>query len=309
MANDAASLPSTTTRTVLGTRVLVALGAVWFIWGSTYLAIRIAVGSLPPLVLSGLRYVVAGSALLAWVVATGEWSRNKPDLRGFRNAALLGVALISIGNGTMSWLGSMVPSGVLALLTCFTPVFMVVGDRLVTRVPMGWKRALGLGLGLVGSLWLVAPGKELRIAPGPLAVLLFASLSWTAASLWSRTAELPKSHLVTNTIEMLVGGLVTLALATATGEWGAFHPAQVTSGAWVSFAYLVVFGSIVAFTAYTWLLKQVPVHVVATHQYVNPVVAVALGAFVAGESMEPALLGAGALVVGASAPMFAPRRK
>ena len=291
------------------TRVSVwsALIAVYIIWGSTYLAIRFVVESMPPFASAGIRFVIAGGALYAFRRLRGDAA---PVRFEWRAAAIVGLLLLTGGNGAVVWSEQRVPSGLVALLIATTPLWIALLDYLrpwrlwgaETRFARPQPRALlGVGIGFIGVAFLVLGGDPVRghIDPLGAAAVIFATASWAAGSVYGRGAALPSSPLLGTGMEMLVGGAGLLIVATLAGDWARFDLASVTTRSWLALLYLIVVGSWGGFASYAWLLKNAPLPLVSTYAYVNPIVAIFLGAVLAGESITPRVLVSAAIIVGA----------
>ncbi len=281
--------------------VWIPLAIVYVIWGSTYLAIAIVVQTLPPLLSAGLRFLIAGGALSAWLVASRGrrvLSVRRAEIRG---TALIGCCLILGGNGLVSLAERQVPSGVAALIVGSVPLWVLVyrligGDR-IRRLAV-----IGIVIGFAGVAFLVLPsGLSGAVAPQGLLFMLGSTLSWSWGTYMSGRLELPREPLVSTGLQMLFGGALLTLAGTLTGEVTQLDPARFAPGSIIALAYLVVFGSLIAFTSYTWLLQHAPVSTVATYAYVNPVVAVFLGALILHESVTASILVGAALIVGAVA--------
>ena len=280
--------------------LLTAFALVYLIWGSTYLVMKFAVASMPPLLMAGTRYGLAGGLLYLFMRGRGE---PRPTLRGWGHAALIGVCLLGFGNGGTT-LGVMyLPSGITALLVATVPMFLAVLGWVsgVSPRPTKWV-VLGLGAGMAGMYLLAAhltAGAVQR--PGHtglgIFVVLLASLVWSIGSLYAKNHQPTPSPFASGGMQMLCGGVAMLLVGLARGEASGFALAQVTTKSWMAYAYLVSFGSIVAFTAYIWLLRAVEPALAGTYAFVNPVVAVLLGWAFAGESLNPQMLGGAALIV------------
>ncbi|MEM8599381.1 MAG: EamA family transporter [Bacteroidota bacterium] len=256
---------------------LAAFAAVYLIWGSTYMAIRVAIDSIPPLLMIGSRFAVAGLVLLAWLRLRGE---TLPSMRQWWTAAGIGCMLLGVGTGSVAWAEQYVTSGMAALLVTTVPLFMVALDWLWKRsVRPTWRTVLGLVLGGVGIVLLVDPS-TLSDADHPLVpmlVILMGAFSWSVGSVHARTADLPKNVFMSTALQMTGGGLGLVLVGLLLGEGRALNLAAITQVSFLGWAYLVVFGSFVGFGAYVWLLQNVAPAKVATYAYVNPVVAVVLG--------------------------------
>ncbi len=277
-----------------------AFAAIYLIWGSTYLAIKIGLESLPPLLMAGLRFAVAGCLLYGWLRVRGV---PRPSDRQWWSAVVTGVLMLVCGVGGVTWAEQWVPSGVAALLVTTVPLWMIVLDVAVFRRSRLRARDIaGVALGLVGVVVLVGlTSAELdRVHPLGAAVILVGTFCWSLGSLHSRRADLPSSPAMTVAIQMLSSGVVLLTVSSAVREWQVgFAVADVTWRSAAALVYLAVIGSIVTLCAYVWLLRRVSASAVGTYAFVNPVVAVLLGWAVAGESMGPRVLGASTMIVGA----------
>lgn len=279
-------------------KVILAFAAVYVIWGSTYLAIRFAIQTIPPGLMAGTRFVIAGAILYAWARLGGA---PRPTRANWRAATIVGALLLLGGNGAVVWAERTVPSGLAALLAATTPIFMVLIDWLHhggERPTL--LRIAGLVLGLVGILVLVNPGSGGGSAVDPIGALMLlgGSVAWSLGSLYTRHAEMPASPLMATGIEMLAGGVLLLLAGAATGELRHFSLAAVTASSAIGLAYLITFGAIIGFTAYIWLLQVASPARVATYAYVNPVVAVILGWALAGEPITARTLVAAAIIIG-----------
>jgi drug/metabolite transporter (DMT)-like permease len=283
-------------------RVPAALGAVYLIWGSTYLGIRFAIETMPPFLMGGTRFLIAGAIL--YVIARLGGARA-PKRRHWLSAAIIGALLLLGGNGGLTWAEQIVPSGMASLFISTVPLWMVLLDWLVLKGPRPSSGvAAGLGLGLVGVSVLVGPdsarGQFATILPGVLAVLLAAFL-WAIGSLYSRRANLPASPLLATGMEMVMGGLWLSTAALVLGEFGQFRPELISSRSFLAIVYLTLFGSLVGFTCYIWLLRVAAPSLVSTYAFVNPVVAVFLGWALAGESLTARTLVAALFIITAVA--------
>ena len=281
-------------------RLLIAFAAVYIIWGSTYLAIRIAVGSIPPLLMASIRMTSAGVILLGIALLTGA---PRPNRAEWRSAVVIGALLFLGGNGAVVWSAQHVPSGLVALVVSSVPLWLVVLESIRPQGnrprPITW---LGVAVGLAGIAMLVGPGgMRGGIDPFSTIILVVGSLLWATGSLLSRRMPAPRSPLVTAALQMLCGGLWQLAAGLALGEAARFHPASVTPAAWLSVAYLSVFGSIVAFTAFMWLMRNTTPAKAGTYGYVNPIVALILGWAFAGERLTARAGVAAVVIIGAVA--------
>ncbi|HEX4499012.1 MAG TPA: EamA family transporter [Thermoanaerobaculia bacterium] len=276
-------------------QVAVALGAVYLIWGSTYLAIRFAIETIPPFLMAAARYLTAGTLLYAWSRLRGA---PRPRPAYWLPALALGALLLLVGNGGVVWAEQRASSGLVALLILTEPLWIVLlvwlRDR---RQRPGGRVIAGMLLGFIGLALLVRPSGSGGISPLAVAAVLFASLSWAYGSLYSQRAKLPESPLLSTAMQMLCGGGLLLLAGLATGETAGFAVSQVSTRSLLALAYLVVFGAIIAFTAYVWLLKAAPPVLVSTYAYVNPVVAVFLGWAVADEPITRSTLVAAAVIV------------
>lgn len=278
-----------------------ALGTVYVIWGSTYLAIRIVVETLPPFLSAGVRFIVASALLAAWVALRGGPSRLRVGRDQLRSAGIVGLALLLFGNGFVQMGERDVPSGLAALLIGSVPLWVVVYRR-IAREHIGGMTLGGVLLGFAGVGFLALPrGVSGEVAPVGLAFILVASACWAWGTFISKRLTLPRDPLVSTTYQQLLGGIGLVAAALLTGEVFALDPAAWSERSLVALAYLVVFGSLAAFSAYTWLLVHVPVSTVATYAYVNPVVAVLLGAAVLAEPVTGTILVGAAMVITAVA--------
>jgi drug/metabolite transporter (DMT)-like permease len=279
-------------------RLIAALASVYVIWGSTYLAIRFAVETLPPFLMAGVRFVLSGGALYAWARLRGA---GKPDWLHWRSATIIGILLLLGGNGGVVWAEQFVPSGLTALLITSEPLWVVL---LVWLMPGGHRPTggvvLGMFLGLFGIILLVGPGHLLDgrgVHLGGAAVLFLASLSWAIGSLYSSKARLPDSAVLSAGMQMLAGGIVLTIFGTLMGDWSRLVLQNVSARSLFSLAYLAVFGSIVGFSSYFWLLRNTTLTRASTYAFVNPVVAVFLGWAFAGETITSRTLSATAIIV------------
>ena len=267
-------------------KTIVAFAILYFVWGSTFLAIRIGVHEVPPLLLAGMRFFAAGIILYAWMRATGTAS---PSRREWASAIVLAVLIFLVDYGLVFWAEQRVPSGVTAVMLATIPVFTALLEILILRTQ---KLTLRLGcaliVGLAGVAVLVSHSVGFGDAPiersGAIA-LVVGAISWSLASVLSRKLSLPESKVMSSGAQMLVGGILLLLAAAIFGEFNGFHWQAVSSGAWLALAYLTVAGSIIAFTAYVWLIHHESPTKVGTYAYVNPVIAVVLGYFLGGEAL------------------------
>jgi drug/metabolite transporter (DMT)-like permease len=276
-------------------KVAIALAAVYLIWGSTYLAILFAIETLPPFLMAAARFLVAGGLLYGWARFKGA---PRPSLAHWRSAALIGLFLLLCGNGGVVWAEQRVDSGLAALLVSTEPLWIVL---LVWLRPGGGRPGprviAGLLLGFAGLLLLVKPSPAGGIDPVGAAVIVLAALSWAWGSLYGQRASLPDSPILTTGMQMLCGGGLLSLASLAAGEPAGFEPSAVSLRSLLALGYLVVFGSLVAFTAYVWLLRVASPVLVSTYAYVNPVVAVLLGWVLAGEPLTAGTLIAAAVIL------------
>ncbi len=274
-------------------QVLLAFSIIYFVWGSTFLAIRIGVSEVPPFLLAAMRFLLAGIALYAFMRARGAAS---PTGREWASAALLALLIFVLDYGLLFWAERRVPSGIAAIMMATIPMFMALSEILILGTQrLTLRLAVALLVGIAGVAVLVSHTLsfgEVPIDTSGAIALLVAAISWSVAAALSRKLPLPASKPVSSGAQMLCGGVLLTLTAAALGEFRGFHPQAVSRGAWAALAYLVVAGSIIAFTAYVWLIHHESPTRVGTYAYVNPVVAVALGYFLGGETVGPrALLG------------------
>jgi len=279
-------------------RIIAAFAAVYIIWGSTYLAIFYAIETLPPFLMAGLRFLVAGTLLFGWSLTSSPY---RPGRREWQSALIIGGLLLLGGNGAVVWAEQTVPSGIAALLVAGTPCWMVLLDWLWQGAPRpGARTATGLLLGFGGIALLVGPSAfsshDSIHVPGAM-VLLVGSLAWAVGSIYSRQAPRPRGALLFTGMQMLMGGSLLMIAGTVTGEWSRVDPAGVSLRSVLAFAYLIVFGAIIGYSAYVWLLRASTPARVSTYAYVNPVVAVLLGWALVGETFSPRMAIAAAIIV------------
>jgi drug/metabolite transporter (DMT)-like permease len=282
--------------------VVLAFLAIYLVWGSTYLAIRYAVESIPPLYTAGFRHLTAGSILLIWALAKGL----RPTWEQVKASVVIGFFFFLVGHGSLHWAEQIVPSGLAALLIAIEPIFVfVLSSAAAKSWRLNWMLAAGILVGLVGVGLLVGvpslattPENSHKMMIGSVAILVGA-FSWSVGIIYSRRSRLSGSPLLLSALSLLSGAVMLLTTGTIAGEAKRFSIAQITPKSWYALAYLILFGSVVAFTAYNWLLEHYSPTLVATHTYVNPLVAVLLGWMYGGETITFRVLMAGALVIGA----------
>ena len=276
---DSAHRPSTW-------KVLLAFGIIYFVWGSTFLAIRVGVREVPPLMLAAMRFFIAGAVLYAWMRARGTPS---PRLREWASATLLAIIIFVFDYGTLFWAEQRVPSGIAAVMLATIPAFMALSEVIIIKSRrLTGRLVLALLIGVSGVAVLVGQSTGLRAAPldkAGASALLFAAISWSVASALTRKLTLPDSKAMSSAAQMFTGGILLAIAATLLGEYRGFHIQSVSSKAWLSLAYLIVAGSIAGFTAYVWLLHHESPTRVGTYAYVNPIVAVLVGYLFGGEAL------------------------
>jgi len=273
-----------------------ALSAVYLIWGSTYLAIRFTVETTPPFISAAGRFIISGAFLCVWRSFAGD---PHPTREEWRNASIIGIFLLVGGNGGVVWASQFIPSSLAALLVATVPLWMILFDALHHGDKPRHTALGGIWIGFCGAVLLV--GWSTRQASvehlhGAIAVLI-ASCLWAIGSVYGKTAKLPSSPLVTTGIEMVVGGVVLILVASCFGEFGHFDLAAISRRSAAAWVYLTVIGP-AAFVAYAWLLRAAPIPLVATYSYVNPLVAILLGYFLGNEILTPRIILAAALIIG-----------
>jgi drug/metabolite transporter (DMT)-like permease len=276
--------------------VWAALATIYVVWGSTYLGIMVAIETMPPLLMSAARFLVAGAILYWFAVRRGDRRGDRPTARHWLAAAIVGGALLLGGNGGVALSELRIDSGVAALLVATIPLWMALLDRVLNGRRLAWTGVLGLVVGLAGVALLVGPsGGSIDLVGALLA--LGAALAWAWGSLYARDASLPARPLVGAGMQMLAGGALLAVVGAAAGELDDVELGAVSARSLVAVVYLVFVGSVIAYSAYVWLLKNAPTALVSTYAYVNPVVAVALGALFLSEPVTPKMLLAGLAIV------------
>ena len=281
-------------------KIWIALLALYTVWGSTYLAIRFAVETIPPFFMAGTRFLISGAILFIWRRAAGD---AMPTKRQWRSTAIVGIFLLLGGNGLVSFAEQYVPSGITALIIGSMPMWLVMIEAMR---PGGVKPTLlailGLLIGFGGIFLLIGPaeltGAGHTLNPLGVGTLLAAAFLWSIGSIYSRNADMPQSSLMATGAEMLTGSLAIFLVSGLTGEWRGLNLADVTTSSWLGLLYLIAIGSLIGFVSYIWLLKNAPVSLVATYAYVNPLVAVFLGAWLADEALNARILVAGLVIIG-----------
>ncbi len=267
-------------------KILLAFAIIYFVWGSTYLAIRVGVREMPPFLMAGMRFFAAGAVLYAWMRATGTPS---PARRQWAAVLVPAVLIFVFDYGLVFWAEQRVPSGITAVMMATIPVFMALAEILVLRTQrlmlrLGFALVVGIG-GVVVLVGPTASSGEGAIDPWGAVALLAGAVSWSLASVLTRKLALPESKVMSSGAQMLAGGILLMLTAAMLGEFRGFHPQAVSLKAWLALAYLIVAGSIVAYTAYVWLIHHESPTKVGTYAYVNPVVAVLVGYFLGGEAL------------------------
>jgi drug/metabolite transporter (DMT)-like permease len=293
-----AALPSsaTTVQTAPAWRVWLALGIVYVVWGSTYLFIRIAVETMPPLLMGAARFITAGLILYGIARLRGAPSVRTLSRRQVLACAVIGPLLVTGGNGVVNVAEQYIPSGFAALIISSVPLWVVVMRRVsgesIPRVTLA-----SVIVGFCGVAVLLLPGGGHGGQALGFGLVLFAAFSWALGSFSSRRAPLPPNALLSTSLQMFFGGMLALVLGLALGEGADVHPDKFSTDSWLAFAYLTLIGSLVAYTAYVWVLQHAPISKVATYAYVNPVIAIFLGWAVLSENVTLITLAGAAVIV------------
>jgi drug/metabolite transporter (DMT)-like permease len=282
-------------------KIWLGMLTLYIVWGSTYLAIRFAVETMPPFLMAATRFFIAGAILYIW----RRWINKEtpPTRRQWRSAFIIGIFLLVGGNGGVVWAETMVPSSIAALVIATTPLWMVLLDALRPRqrVIPSMETVAGVIMGLTGILVLVGPHQILsgtgEFAPAGLMALLLAAIFWSVGSLYHRNADLPASPLLGTGMEMLAGAFGLLFLSLLFGEWRQVQLASISTQSILALIYLIFFGALVGFSTYVWLLRVASTPLVATYAYVNPLIAVLLGYFLADETLNVRILIAGGIII------------
>ncbi|MBD1208433.1 MAG: EamA family transporter [Ignavibacteria bacterium] len=282
------------------TTFYIAFSAVCLIWGSTYLGVRFAIETLPPLLMAGVRFTIAGCIMFAWARASGS---AMPSWQEWRSASIVGAMLVTFCNGAFTLAMGRVPSSLGALVATSLPIWMVLLDwlRPEGKRPTGGVM-IGIALGFSGIVVLVQPWHYFMQSANdasshPLdfigfVLMFFGTIAWAVGSIYARHANLPATPRMTTAIELLSGGVIMLVIALFAGEASQIHPDKISLKSFTAFLYLIVFGSIAAFSAYTWLLQNVSAALASSYTYVNPVIAMLLGATLGGESITANMIAA-----------------
>jgi drug/metabolite transporter (DMT)-like permease len=276
--------------------VLVALGTVYLVWGSTYLGIKYIVGSLPPFLSMGVRFLLAGAILAVAILVSRRRGAFRMTPGQFLTAALCGVLLLVGGNGLVAVAEQDVDSSMAALLIAGTPLWVVV-IRAVLRDRPTLATVAGLLVGLVGVAVLLPPGVQGSAELGPLLLVVLSSVLWSVGTVVATRRPVPADPFVTTVVQMAVGGTALVVLGSAGGEWGRLHLDAAEPSAWIAFVYLVVIGSVAGYSAYVWLLARAPLSLATTYAYVNPAVAVVLGALFLSEPLTASVLVGGGIII------------
>ena len=279
-------------------QIYLAFAAIYIIWGSTYLGIRFTNETIPPFLMSGLRFVIAGACL--YFYARLVQKVPAPTWPHIKTAGIVGLLMILIGNGGVAYAELTIPSSIAALLIATSPVwFVLLGWLFFGSTRPNTRTVTGLALGLAGMVVLIGPGQLMGQALDMvgLGVITISTIAWAAGSWYSSVSKTLASPLIHTSLQMLIGGIFLLVLSILRGEVANFHVEQVSLKSWLAFGYLIVFGSLVGFNAYSWLIRVVPPSQASTYAYVNPLVAVVLGWLLGGESITLQMLLAGAFIL------------
>ncbi|MDO8752269.1 MAG: EamA family transporter, partial [Anaerolineales bacterium] len=270
-------------------KIWLALLALYIVWGSTYLGIKVAIETIPPFFHAGIRFLISGIILVVWQRAAGQ---QMPTRKQWGSTAIIGTLLLLGGNGLVAWAEQFIPSGIAALIIGSSPMFLVLAEALRPGgVKPNWQAIVGLLIGFTGIFILVGPsnisGSATKINPFGVAALLFACLFWAIGSIYSKNTDLPKSSLMTTGAQMLTGSVGLFIVSLLTGELSKWDPAGVSMRSIYGLLYLIFVGSLIGFASYGWLLQNAPISLVSTYAYVNPIVAIFLGSWLAAEKLEP----------------------
>jgi len=284
----------------------VCLLIVWVVWGSTYLAIRVGIETMPPLLMAAARNLIAGMIMFPAAmgarrkaIRAGQVLRRWSSRAEWTACAIAGILLL-VANGAVGIGEKTVPSGLAALLVATVPLWLLGIDALLNHARLGVAPLAGLALGLAGVGFLSGlGGGSGHVSAAGVAVILAAAFAWALGTIMARRAIIPSSPALASGMELLCGGAALLVLAAAAGEFGSLHLAQISWRSWLALAYLTVAGSMIAFSAYGIAVRALPTPTVATYAYVNPVIAVLLGTLILNERLTPAMIGGGVLIVGA----------
>jgi drug/metabolite transporter (DMT)-like permease len=288
-------------------KLAAALGVVYVVWGSTYLGIDVAERSLPPLLMLAVRFLIAGVLLWTWASRRGEVAAHRPGLREWRAAALVGGLLLVVETGAVAFSEKHVPTGLAALIVASVPLFMAIIDRAFFGIRIPLVAGLGILAGLAG-VGLLAGGGVGGVDPLWALVLLGGAFAWAVGSAYARVAPLPGGSVLSAAMQMLTASVMLFAISAAKGDLGHVHASALSLTSVSSIAYLVGFGSILAYTAYGWLLKNAATPLLSTYAYVNPAVAVLLGWAFAGERLAARELVAGLVILSSVALILLARK-
>ncbi len=284
-----------------GPGIWLGMLVLYIVWGSTYLGIAVAVETIPPFLMAAIRFTIAGGVLLLWSLARDRGRFIPPTRREWRDSFIVGGLLLGGGMGMVAFGELTIPSGITALLIALMPVWVAIFGRLFLGEGLPRMAIVGIAVGFVGVAFLVGPsalGASGALDPIGLAAVLLSPIFWSLGSLFaSHRATLPRQPLLATSAQMLAGGAILTIMGGLRGEFGTFRLDAISSESFTALVYLTVVGSLLAFTTYGWLLRVAPLPLIATYAYVNPVVAVALGAFVLHEPIEPRTLLAGGIIV------------
>jgi len=281
-------------------KIWLALLALYIVWGSTYLGIKVAIETIPPFFHASIRFLLSGIILVVWQRSAGQ---AMPTRKQWISTAIIGTLLLLGGNGLVSWAEQFIPSGVAALIIGSVPMFLVVAEALRPNgVKPTWQAIVGLLIGFVGIFILVGPseisGSDTKLNPFGVIALLGACLAWASGSIYSKTADLPKSSLMNTGAQMLMGSISLLIVSLLTGELNGWDITAVSARSLYGLLYLITAGSLIGFVSYGWLLQNAPISLVATYAYVNPIVAVLLGNWIGDEPLEPRIWVAAGIIIG-----------
>jgi drug/metabolite transporter (DMT)-like permease len=282
------------------TKIWIALVALYIVWGSTYLAIRFSVETIPPFLHASLRFLISGAVLFIWRRMAGD---PAPTFSNWKSTAIVGAALLLGGNGFVAWAEQTIPSGIAALMISTSPFWLVLFESLRTGgAKPTWQSIVGLIVGFGGVFILIGPaeivGGKGSFDTFGIMLLLFAPFFWSLGSIYAKGANMPRSTLLGTGMEMLTGAVALFIVSVARGELNGFSFGLVSTRSWLGLAYLITFGSLVGFVSYGWLLHNAPVSLLSTYAYVNPVVAVFLGNLLANEPLNARILLASAIIIG-----------